>query len=174
MSAFKDFQEKIEQLGDKWGAKLNIQAPAKEIFAASNPRNAEILFVDDDSNNLVSFKANFRRNFNIHVCDNPDCALKMLIENPKIKIVISDYRLEENTGLEFLQKVNAIRPEAVKIIVTGYTDIQLAIEDIQAARIYKFIHKPVDIVQWGELIDSAKKHYKKESIALMLRPHESI
>jgi hypothetical protein len=37
MSAFKDFQEKIEQLGDKWGAKLNIQAPAKEIFAASNP-----------------------------------------------------------------------------------------------------------------------------------------
>ncbi len=127
-----------------------------------------VLYVDDEQNNLTSFRAAFRRQFRVYTAINAVEALKELKKHPEIKVIISDQRMPDITGVEFFEKVRHIYPNKVRIILTGYSDISAVIDAINKGQVYRFIDKPWDMdrvlfaVQDGiELFDTRSNLAKK-------------
>lgn len=100
-----------------------------------------ILYVDDERSNLTAFKASFRRDYNIFIAETIDEALEIL-NGQEIQIILTDQRMPEMTGVEFLQSVIPDHPEPIRILVTGYSDIQAVIDAINKGQVYKYISKP--------------------------------
>lgn len=104
-------------------------------------RNINVLYIDDEINNLNSFKATFRRNFNISTAESADEALKIL-EQETIHVILSDQRMPKITGIEFFEQIQTIFPSPIRILITGYTDINAVIDAINRGQVYKYLTKP--------------------------------
>ncbi len=104
-------------------------------------KNINVLYIDDEIDNLNSFKATFRRNFNIVTSDSPDEALTLL-ERDEIHVILSDQRMPKMTGIEFFEKIQVTHPEPIRILITGYTDINAVIDAINRGQVYKYLTKP--------------------------------
>ncbi len=102
-----------------------------------------ILYVDDEKSNLMAFKASYRREFNIFIAESPSEGKEVLLNNP-IEIILTDQRMPEMTGVEFLESVIKTHPEPIRILVTGYSDIDAVIAAVNKGSIYKYISKPWD------------------------------
>lgn len=110
---------------------------------AAMEKTIRILYVDDEPHNLNAFRAYFRlhEDFEIHTCLSGEEGLKVLSATT-IDIVISDQRMPEMTGVEFLDSISDIDPEPVKIVVTAHRDTS-AIEQAQKeGKIFKYHDKP--------------------------------
>jgi DNA-binding NtrC family response regulator len=102
-----------------------------------------VLYVDDEVGNLTAFKAAFRRDFNIFIVESAEEGIKVLDQN-EIEIILTDQRMPETTGIEFLQSIMEKYPEAMRIMVTGFSDIEAVIDAINKGKVYKYITKPWD------------------------------
>ncbi len=106
-----------------------------------NQKTINVLYIDDEINNLNSFKATFRRNFNITTAESVDEALKIL-EKETIHVILSDQRMPKMTGIEFFESIQLIFPNPIRILITGYTDINAVIDAINRGQVYKYLTKP--------------------------------
>jgi response regulator RpfG family c-di-GMP phosphodiesterase len=104
-------------------------------------KNINVLYIDDEVDNLNSFKATFRRNFNITTCDCAVEAIKIL-EKESIHVILSDQRMPKMTGIEFFEKIQSLHPDPIRILITGYTDINAVIDAINRGQVYKYLTKP--------------------------------
>jgi DNA-binding NtrC family response regulator len=102
-----------------------------------------ILVVDDESDNLDAFRFTFGKTFTLHLASGAEEALE-LARAHDVALVVTDQRMPRMTGLELLRTVRDIRPDAVGIIVTAFTDVDVLIESISLGRIYRYITKPWD------------------------------
>ncbi|PKQ63622.1 SpoIIE family protein phosphatase [Raineya orbicola] len=100
-----------------------------------------ILYIDDEQSNLDIFRISFKREYNIFTAYEPEQAFEIL-KNNQIDIIIADQQMPQMTGTQFLEKTLQEYPEAIRIILTGYADIQVVIEAINKCGIYKYITKP--------------------------------
>jgi DNA-binding NtrC family response regulator len=101
-----------------------------------------ILIVDDEEMILKSIRRTLRNeNYNIFTAQNAEEGLSLLRAR-EIDLIISDQNMPGLTGIEFLEKVKAEFSSVLTIMLTGQTDIELAIKAINDAGIYKFILKP--------------------------------
>ncbi len=82
-----------------------------------------MLYIDDEANNLISFKASFRFDYNIYLANNTDEALKHLSEHDDISVILSDQKMPDKTGGEFYEEKRTGYPNPVRILITGYADI---------------------------------------------------
>ena len=105
-----------------------------------------ILYVDDEIHNLNTFKIAFRHLYEIHTAVNAFEGLEIL-KTHDIKLVISDQRMDGMSGTEFLKRVKNLYPECIRIILTGYSDVDIIIKAINDGGIYRFILKPWDAVE---------------------------
>jgi response regulator RpfG family c-di-GMP phosphodiesterase len=113
-----------------------------ETLHAAEP--ATILFVDDEVNILSSLKRLFRPlGYRIFTAESGAAGLQVFEQNA-IDLVISDMRMPEMNGAEFLEKVRAKWPDAVRILLTGYADVTSTIAAINKGEIYRYIAKPWD------------------------------
>jgi len=103
-----------------------------------------ILYVDDEENNLFSFKAAFRIKYQIYTAISGDEALKMLSEKP-VHIIITDQRMPNMTGVEFLEKVIEIYPDPMRVLLTGYADMGAVVDAVNKGKIFHYLTKP-----WNE------------------------
>lgn len=103
----------------------------------------KVLYVDDEEGNLMAFRASFRREFDVHVSQSPTEALAWLEENP-VHVVISDQRMPGMQGSEFLAIVRKRWPRIVRLLLTGYSDIQAVVDAINLGGIHAYITKPWD------------------------------
>lgn len=103
----------------------------------------KVLYVDDEEGNLMAFRASFRREFDVHVCLNAAEALEWL-EQHSVHVVISDQRMPGMSGSEFLAIVRNRWPKAVRLLLTGFSDIQAVVEAINLGGIHAYITKPWD------------------------------
>jgi len=110
----------------------------------SNSKAYNILYVDDEIHNLNSFKAAFRRFYNVYTALSAKDGIEIMRETP-IHLIITDQRMPEMTGVEFLEKAIGIQPESIRMILTGYSDVEDIIRAINTGRIYRYITKP-----WSE------------------------
>jgi len=102
-----------------------------------------VLYVDDEVNNLQAFKATFRRNYKIFLAESAEEARKIL-EEEEIEIIITDQRMPSETGVEFLESIIPHYPDPMRILLTGYTDIQAVIDAINKGQVYHYLTKPWD------------------------------
>ncbi len=101
-----------------------------------------LLFVDDEENVLHSMKRLFRReNYNIWLAGSAIEAFSIL-EKEKIQLVISDHRMPGMTGAEMLTKVKQLYPDIIRIMLTGYADVNAIMGAVNEGAVYKFITKP--------------------------------
>lgn len=102
-----------------------------------------ILYVDDEVPNLVAFKANFRRDYEVYVVESAEKAFELL-EDFEPHIVISDHRMPGMTGVEFFEKLISIKPDPVRILLTAFTNPQTVIDAVNKGQIDKYLVKPWD------------------------------
>ncbi|HEY5327854.1 MAG TPA: response regulator [Mucilaginibacter sp.] len=103
-----------------------------------------VLYVDDEENNLFSFKATFRIKYEVLTSISGDEALKIL-ETKQIHIIITDQRMPEMTGVEFLEKVLEKHPDPMRILLTGYADMEAVVDAVNKGKIFHYLTKP-----WNE------------------------
>lgn len=108
-----------------------------------NSERIKVLYVDDERNNLQAFKALFRKDYDILLAESAEEGLKVL-EKEVIHVIICDQRMPGMTGVEFFESILEKFPYPIRILLTGYTDIQAVIEAINRGQIYRFIDKPWD------------------------------
>ena len=102
-----------------------------------------ILVVDDEPDNLDAFRFNFRRVFDVHTATSGEEGLAIL-RTHDIAVIVTDQCMPKKTGLEFLKAARPVRPDAVGIILTAFTDMDVLIEAMNLGDVYRFITKPWD------------------------------
>ncbi|TAM95904.1 MAG: response regulator [Chitinophagaceae bacterium] len=134
---------------------------------ADTETKISILYIDDEVNNLSAFKANFRRLYQVFTTDSIAEAKKILAEN-EIHIIISDQRMPEMTGIDFFSSILESHPEPIRMLLTGYADINAVIGAINKGQVYKYFSKPWDENELKENIEKAYElyHLRKENTEL--------
>ena len=103
---------------------------------------AKILFVDDEANILSSLKRLFRPfGYQIFTAESGAQGLEFL-QREKVDLVVSDMRMPEMNGAQFLEKVREAWPDTIRILLTGYAEIGATIDAINKGQIYRYISKP--------------------------------
>ncbi len=139
-----------------------------------------ILYVDDEINNLSAFKATFRNSYDIITAISAEEGKKILAENPNdIQIIITDQRMPGMTGVEFLSSIIKEYPEPIRILLTGYSDLQAVVDAINTGQIYQYISKPWEEQQLKIVIEKAYEVYSlrqenKQLIKSLLRSNEQL
>lgn len=100
-----------------------------------------VLYIDDEPNNVTSFRAAFRRVFNVFTAESAEEG-KKIVETENIHVILSDQRMPKTTGIEFFQSILESHPEPIRILITGYTDINAVIDAINVGQVYKYLSKP--------------------------------
>lgn len=101
-----------------------------------------ILYVDDEKGNCDYFKSAFRREHIIHTAYSGVEALEILQKSENISLILTDQRMPEMSGVEFLEQSLKIVPEAIRVLVTGYSDMKTVIDAINKGQVYHYIPKP--------------------------------
>jgi class 3 adenylate cyclase/ActR/RegA family two-component response regulator len=112
-----------------------------------------VLYVDDEENNLNSFRAALRRNYNIYTALSGEEGMDILSKND-IHVVVTDQRMPTMTGVQFLQHIPPEK-DNIRIILTGFSDIESIIEAINTGMVYRYITKPWDKDELKITIDNA-------------------
>jgi len=129
-----------------------------------------VLYVDDEVNNLISFKANFRNIYNVYTAESA-AEGKNILNSNEINVLITDQRMPDISGVQFLESIIKDHPFPVRIILTGFTDIETVIEAINKGQIFRYIMKPFDIEELKLIIDNAHDLYlfRKSSKAALVK-----
>jgi response regulator RpfG family c-di-GMP phosphodiesterase len=141
-------------------------------------KDLNILYIDDEVNNLVTFKANFRTHYKIYTGESAQEGRKILNE-VKIHIIITDQRMPNETGVEFLESIIKDYPDPIRILLTGYADISTVIEAINKGQVYRYIMKPFNELEMKIILDNALEVYflreeNKELLKKLLEVNEQL
>lgn len=119
-----------------------------------------VLYVDDEENNLISFKATFRLKYNVLIALSGDEAMNTL-ENKHVDVIITDQRMPNMTGVEFLEKVLEKKPEPMRILLTGYADMNAVVDAVNKGKIFHYLAKPWNEEELSMSIERAYEVYKE-------------
>ncbi|WP_158795766.1 hybrid sensor histidine kinase/response regulator [Pedobacter sp. L105] len=121
----------------------------------------KVLYIDDEENNLLAFKASFRRQYEIYTANSAAEGLKVL-ENLPVEVIIADQKMPETTGVEFFKSISVSYPDPIRILLTGYTDIAALADAINHGDIYRYITKPWNDLELHNSIKNAHDAYKSK------------
>jgi len=120
----------------------------------------KLLYVDDEENNLMSFKATFRMEYQVFIAKNAAEGRLILDTEKDIGVIISDQRMPQESGVEFFVSILDVYPNAVRILLTGYTDIQALIDAVNRGHIYRYLQKPWKADELRYVINQGYELYK--------------
>ena len=123
--------------------------------------NFNVLFVDDDKGSLRTFHNLFRRKFNILTACSGEEGLEILANKP-IEVIITDQRMPDMNGIDFLKKVKEEWPDLKYILLTAYIDHDVLTEAVNEAGIFWYLNKPFVPDQLEQIIFNAKNAYEAE------------
>ncbi|MEK0181837.1 MAG: response regulator [Oscillatoriales cyanobacterium] len=129
----------------------------------------KLMVVDDEPDNLDLLYRTFRRDFQVYKADSALTALEVLDAQGEMAVIISDQRMPEMNGTEFLGKTVERFPDTIRILLTGYTDVEDLVEAINSGQVFKYITKPWNPEELKLVINQASetyKYYKQRSVEL--------
>ncbi len=140
---------------------------APSVTEPVDPSQFPVLVVDDEPDNLDAFRFNFKRVFKIHTAGGGEEALALLKDHDAA-VIVTDQRMPKMTGLEFLKAARALRPDAVGIILTAFTDVDVLIEAINLGHVYRYITKPWDAKEVKGILTQAieRFHLRRDNARL--------
>ncbi len=118
-----------------------------------------LLCLDDEPSNLEALERIFRKKYTVLKAKTPDEAFQILDNYPVLPVIISDQRMPLITGVEFLEKSIMTHPDTVRILLTGYTDIESVIGAVNKGQIYRYLTKPWDPTDLMTTVDQAAEKY---------------
>jgi PAS domain S-box-containing protein len=135
-----------------------------------NTERIKVLYVDDEEGNLLAFRAGFRREFDVTTAKSGSEALDLL-ERESPHVVVSDQRMPHMNGTEFLARVRERWPRIVRIMLTGFSDMESVVDAVNRGGIHAYITKPWDEVDLRLRIQQAYEMHalKEERERLFLR-----
>ena len=119
----------------------------------------KILIVDDEPANLRILERLFRRQYTVITAPSGEEALELLSLHD-VALIVSDQRMPVMTGIDFLKKAAEMRPQAVRIILTGYSDANALVEAINSGVVYKYVNKPWVNEDLMLTVQRALQHYE--------------
>jgi response regulator RpfG family c-di-GMP phosphodiesterase len=119
-----------------------------------------ILAVDDEPANLRMIERLFRKEYRIITANNGEEALDLL-KSEDVTLIITDQRMPGMSGTDLLRESLTTNPDAIKIILTGYTDIEALIEAINTTKVFKFVSKPWDPIDLKRTVDHAVREHER-------------
>ncbi len=124
----------------------------------------KVLYLDDEPNNLICFMASFRFDYKIFIAPTIEKAYEYLKANPDISIILADQKMPNKTGVAFFEEVKFEFPKPVRILITGYSDIEAVIDAVNKGHIYRYIKKPWEDDEIRLAIDESHKFYLTNSL----------
>lgn len=137
---------------------MNIAAPIK-------PR---VLFVDDEPRILTTMRMLFRGNYELFFAESGQHALDLL-KTQVVDVIVSDQRMPGMTGIELLRAARDLNPNAMRILLTGYSDLNAIIGSINEGEIFRFVNKPWSNEELAGTIEKAVSA-ARVSMALAAKP----
>lgn len=119
----------------------------------------KIMIVDDEPANLRTLLRLFRQEYQVIAAESGAEALNLL-EQHDVALMISDQRMPQMTGIELMKRAVEVRPQMVKILLTGYTDISALIESINSGLVYRYLTKPWNNDDLRLTVARALEHYE--------------
>jgi signal transduction histidine kinase/response regulator RpfG family c-di-GMP phosphodiesterase len=105
-------------------------------------RKLKILVVDDEPDNLDLLYRTFHRDYKVLRANSGPEALELLAQEGEVAVIISDQRMPLMSGTEFLSLTASQYPDTIRIILTGYTDVEDLVEAINSGKVFKYVTKP--------------------------------
>lgn len=137
-----------------------LESVKRQLMNHQRPKKPKMLVVDDEPDNLDLLYRTFRRNFNVFKAESGGQALEILAAEGEVAVIISDQRMPEMKGTEFLSKTVPEFPNTVRIILTGFTDIEDLVDAINSGQVYKYITKPWDPNELKAVVERAAQTYQ--------------
>jgi len=125
-----------------------------------SPARTRILVVDDEEAILETMTFTFEDDYDVLTSTSPREALALLDQNAPVAVVISDQRMPEMTGVELLAAVYARHPNTVRIILTGFADMDATIGAINAGHVYAYVTKPWEPDQLKQVVRRGVEHHR--------------
>lgn len=121
-------------------------------------KKRRILYVDDEEINVSLFNLSFRNEFEVYSAKSAKEGIKILDSQPEICVVISDLKMPEMDGLEFIKFIKGKRPEIVCMLLTGYVESEVMLEGFNKDLLFRYLVKP-----WKKekLLESIEDAFKK-------------
>lgn len=139
----------------------------------------KLLYVDDEENNLFSFKATFRMRYEVFTALSASEAVDILKQENDIALIITDQRMPNMTGVEFLESILDEFPDPIRVLLTGYADINAVIEAVNKGKIFQYLSKPWNEEELELTIQSAftiysEKQAEKELNQNLMRTNDQL
>jgi response regulator RpfG family c-di-GMP phosphodiesterase len=166
-------QAEIERL---WQRVASLESEAvRRPSAESIPAKHTLLVVDDEPNVCDSVCDLLRKDFRVLKAKSAEEGYKIL-EAEEVHIIMTDQRMPQVSGVEMLSKVRAGHPQAVRMLFTGYAELESIITAINQGHIYKFLKKPWQTEELQEAVREAAKEYDRllEQAEQMRRLHDEV
>jgi serine phosphatase RsbU (regulator of sigma subunit)/FixJ family two-component response regulator len=123
-------------------------------------KKLKLMVVDDEPDNLDLLYRTFRREFNVFKADSAINALEILETEGEMAVIISDQRMPVMNGTEFLSRTVDRFPETIRILLTGYTDVEDLVDAINSGKVFKYITKPWKPDNLKAIVQQASETYK--------------
>ena len=122
--------------------------------------NNIVLLVDDEPNVLKGYQRNIEGMFESEAVGDPAEALRRIEESDKYALILSDYRMPGMNGVELLRKASEIRPNTVRMLITGYADVKTSMEAINEGSVFRMLAKPCDTNSFYKAIESGLRQHE--------------
>lgn len=139
---------------------LEFNTISRQLMSLEKPKKPKMLVVDDEPDNLDLLYRTFRRDFSVLRAESGMAALEILAAEGEVAVIISDQRMPEMKGTEFLSKTVPQFPDTMRIILTGFTDVEDLVEAINSGQVYKYITKPWDPGELKLVVQRAAETYE--------------
>lgn len=124
-----------------------------------------LLVVDDEAGIVESLRETFSRHFDIYHSTSAPDALEAFKEHTP-RLVVSDQRMPEMSGIELLRRIKDIDPSTVRVLLTGYSDINVVIEALNEGLIWRYVAKPWDHEELkGLLLQAARRCIREDGVS---------
>ena len=120
----------------------------------------KILFVDDDPSILATYKRNLRKQFDIETAISGKEGLEVIDSQGPFAVVVSDLRMPGMDGIQFLDRVKELAPDSVRIMFTGYADLQTALDAVNRGTFFRFLIKPCPLDILSKALEAGITRYQ--------------
>lgn len=120
----------------------------------------KVLCVDDDPNILDAYRRSLRKQFILDTALGPEKGLDAIASKGPYAVVVSDLKMPGMDGIQFLSKVAEAAPDTVRVMLTGYADVNTAISSVNEGRIFRFLTKPCPPEELGRTLEAGMEQYR--------------
>ena len=122
----------------------------------------KVLIVDDEEAVLEGLRAVLKRGFSVITAHGPNAGLVALRAAGPFAVVVSDFKMPQMDGAEFLSRVREISPRTVRVVLSGYADFDAAVDAMNKGECFRFLTKPCDAEVLRKTLQECLEKYRTQ------------